>query len=50
MLEGLEGGKVASVAKIHHTLADGVASARMLMRFYTAKPGEEPPPPEEASD
>ena len=42
MLEGLEGGKVASVAKIHHTLADGVASARMLMRFYTTKPGEEP--------
>ncbi len=42
MLEGLEGGKVASVAKVHHALADGVASARMLMRFYTNKPGEEP--------
>src|SRR5438105_1093483 len=30
MLEGLESGRVAAVAKVHHAVADGVASAEML--------------------
>jgi diacylglycerol O-acyltransferase / wax synthase len=30
VLEGLEGGRVAYVGKVHHALADGVASAEML--------------------
>jgi WS/DGAT/MGAT family acyltransferase len=47
VLEGLEGGKVAAVAKVHHTLADGVASARLLTRFYTTEAGGTVPPPEE---
>ncbi len=41
MVEGLEGGRVACVCKIHHTLADGVASARLLNEFLTREPEEE---------
>jgi WS/DGAT/MGAT family acyltransferase len=43
MVEGLAGGRVASVAKIHHTLADGVASVELLNRLMTHEPGEEVP-------
>lgn len=39
--EGLAGGKVATVSKIHHTLADGVASAELLNEFLTHGPDEE---------
>jgi diacylglycerol O-acyltransferase / wax synthase len=38
LVEGLEGGRVASVAKIHHAVADGVASAEMLEQFYDPEP------------
>ncbi len=30
MLEGLQGGRVAFVAKVHHAVADGMATARLL--------------------
>jgi len=43
LVEGLAGGRVASVCKIHHTLADGVASAELLNEFLTHDPGEELP-------
>jgi WS/DGAT/MGAT family acyltransferase len=43
MVEGLEGGRVASVSKIHHTLADGVASVELLNRLLTHEPAEEVP-------
>lgn len=48
MVEGLAGRQVACVMKVHHTLADGVATADMLMRFMTALPDEPPPPPDRA--
>lgn len=38
LVEGLEGGRVAAVAKVHHTLADGVASAELLDLFCDAAP------------
>jgi WS/DGAT/MGAT family acyltransferase len=41
MVEGLAGGRVACVGKIHHTLADGVASAELLNEFLTHEPGDE---------
>ncbi len=47
VMEGLEGGKIASVNKVHHAIADGVASARLLMRFFTNEPGGTVPPPGE---
>jgi WS/DGAT/MGAT family acyltransferase len=43
MIEGLAGGRVASVSKIHHTLADGVASVELLNQLLTHEPGEEVP-------
>ena len=44
-LEGLEGGLVVFVTKIHHTLADGVAAAAMLANVATTEPGDVDPPP-----
>lgn len=44
LVEGLEGGRLASVAKMHHTLADGVASAELLDLFYDATPDAPAPP------
>jgi diacylglycerol O-acyltransferase / wax synthase len=41
LVEGLEGGRIAAVSKIHHTLADGVASAELLNEFLTRTPDEE---------
>jgi len=38
MVDGLEGGRVGSVSKVHHALADGVASAEMLDHFYDTEP------------
>jgi WS/DGAT/MGAT family acyltransferase len=43
LVEGLEGGKVASICKIHHTLADGVASAELLEGFLTHAHEDEMP-------
>ena len=47
-LEGLQDGHVAFVAKIHHALADGVASAALLANVLSADPDPaDPPPPAE---
>ncbi len=43
MIEGLPGGRIAEVAKVHHTLADGVASVELLNQFLTHEPSEELP-------
>ena len=45
VLEGLEGGRVAAVAKMHHAVADGVASAALLANVATTTPEEVNPPP-----
>jgi diacylglycerol O-acyltransferase len=45
MLEGLEGGRVGFLAKIHHTVADGVAAAAMLANVMATTPDEVDPPP-----
>ena len=42
LVEGLADGRVATVAKIHHSLADGHASAELLTRFAGTRPGEIP--------
>src|SRR5260221_9647039 len=38
VVEGLEGGHVGFVAKIHHAVADGVAAAELLANVFTADP------------
>ena len=42
MVEGLDHGRVAAVAKVHHTVADGVSSAELLDNFYDASPDAPP--------
>ena len=45
MLEGLEGGRVGFLAKIHHSVADGVAAAAMLANVMATSPDDVDPPP-----
>jgi diacylglycerol O-acyltransferase / wax synthase len=42
VVEGLEGGRVAFVAKIHHSVADGVAAASLLANVAAELTGETP--------
>jgi WS/DGAT/MGAT family acyltransferase len=41
MIEGVAGGQVAALTKIHHSLADGVAAAEMLRRVLSPSAEEE---------
>lgn len=41
LLEGLADGGIVLVTKIHHSLADGVASANMLAKIMSVEPGPE---------
>ena len=45
MLEGLEDGRVGFLAKIHHSVADGVAAAAMLANVMTPSADDVDPPP-----
>jgi diacylglycerol O-acyltransferase len=48
VVEGLEAGRVGFVAKIHHSVADGVAAADLLANVLSPDPEvHEPPPPAE---
>ncbi|MGI9602883.1 MAG: WS/DGAT/MGAT family O-acyltransferase [Acidimicrobiales bacterium] len=38
MVDGLEGGRVAFVMKVHHSLADGMSSARLLLDMLSENP------------
>ncbi len=41
-VDGLRGGGIAYVAKIHHAVADGISSGELLAAAFTAEPGETP--------
>jgi WS/DGAT/MGAT family acyltransferase len=41
-VEGLAGGRVAYVSKVHHALADGVASERLLAAVFADRPDHTP--------
>ena len=43
-VEGLAGGQVAYVAKVHHSLADGISSARLLAEIAADSPDTTPMP------
>lgn len=42
LVEGLEGGRVAAVAKVHHAVADGVSSAELLDLYHDLEPQAPP--------
>lgn len=46
MVENFRGDKIAAVSKVHHALADGVATAELLEDFMTPEPGEDLSSPE----
>ena len=48
VVEGLAGGNVGFVAKIHHAAADGVAAAQLLANVLETEPAPRPPRPAEA--
>lgn len=47
LIEGLAGGRLAILAKIHHACADGVGGALLIGRLFTSDPL--PPPAEQPS-
>ncbi|MDH4171813.1 MAG: wax ester/triacylglycerol synthase family O-acyltransferase [Acidimicrobiia bacterium] len=44
MVDGLEGGLIAFVMKVHHALADGVSSAQLLLDLLSDSPEPMPEP------
>lgn len=47
VVEGLEGGNVALVAKMHHATIDGVTGANMMVHLFDFEADAEPPEPAE---
>ena len=48
IVEGLEDGHFAVIAKMHHSAVDGVGGANMMVHLFSLSPeGEEVPPPPE---
>jgi diacylglycerol O-acyltransferase / wax synthase len=52
IVDGLEGGRAALLAKMHHTITDGVGGVRMSAMFLDLERDapEPPPPPPDAGD
>jgi diacylglycerol O-acyltransferase / wax synthase len=47
-IDGLADGRIALVLKLHHALADGMASLRLLESIFSSDPSEPLPSPERA--
>lgn len=45
IVEGLEGGRIAVIARVHHAFADGVSFARILASWFAPEPGQTIDPP-----
>jgi WS/DGAT/MGAT family acyltransferase len=47
IIEGLEGGNVAALTKVHHAAIDGVSGNEITVAMLQLGPEDEPPPPTE---
>jgi diacylglycerol O-acyltransferase / wax synthase len=45
VIEGVEGGRIATYSKVHHAVADGIDGTRLTLRSMSTDPGEILPPP-----
>ncbi len=45
LIEGIEGDRVALFTKVHHSMLDGVAAMRQMLRAFTPDPTERDVPP-----
>lgn len=48
LVEGLEGGRIALLAKLHHAMMDGMAGVKLMASLFSTTPEIEPPPEIEA--
>lgn len=45
VIEGVEGGRIATYSKVHHAVADGIAGTRLTLRSMSPNPADILPPP-----
>jgi len=44
VIEGVEGGRIATYSKVHHAVADGVAGTRLMLKSMSVNPDDIVPP------
>lgn len=50
LLNGMEGGKSALIAKVHHCMVDGISGVDLIKILFDIKPDPDPVPPPEKSE